>query len=126
TFSVLATDPSGNLTTRQYQVTNTGTAKSFTYDANGNLTSDGTRTFEWDARNQLSAVNLGTHRSEFVYDGQQRRVRILEKQNGTTQSDTRFVWCGAAVCEERTPDGQNVTRRHVALGQQTGASAQFF
>src|SRR5205814_10322105 len=38
-------------------------------DANGNLTSDGTRTFEWDARNQLVAVTVGTHRTEFDYNG---------------------------------------------------------
>ncbi|MCL4848503.1 MAG: hypothetical protein KJ066_18310 [Acidobacteria bacterium] len=49
-------------------------------DANGNLTADGTRTFEWDARNQLVAVTVGTHRSEFVYDGLQRRVRQVEKK----------------------------------------------
>jgi YD repeat-containing protein len=40
------------------------------------MTSDGTRTFEWDARNQLVAVNTGTQRSEFAYDGLRRRVRM--------------------------------------------------
>src|SRR5205085_5187912 len=40
-----------------------------TYDASGNLLSDGTRTFEWDAQNQLVAVATGTHRSEFSYNG---------------------------------------------------------
>ena len=34
-------------------------------DANGNLTFDGTRTLEWDARDQLVAVTVGTHRTEF-------------------------------------------------------------
>jgi hypothetical protein len=28
-------------------------------DANGNLTADASRTFEWDARNQLIAVTAG-------------------------------------------------------------------
>ena len=42
-------------------------------DANGNLTADGARSFEWDARNQLLAVDVGTHRSEFTYDGDRRR-----------------------------------------------------
>jgi hypothetical protein len=51
-------------------------------DANGNLTSDGTRTFEWDARNQVMAVNVWTHRTEFTYDREQRRVRVVEKENG--------------------------------------------
>jgi YD repeat-containing protein len=56
TVAVTATDPSGNSATKTYQVDSTGSPKSFTHDANGNLTSDGTRTFEWDARNQLVAV----------------------------------------------------------------------
>lgn len=55
-------------------------------DANGDLTSDGTRTFEWDARNQLVAINVGTHRSEFAYDGLQRRVRVADKENGAAPS----------------------------------------
>ena len=46
------------------------------------MTSDGTRTFEWDAVNRLVAVNIDTHRSEFAYDGVDRRVRIVEKENG--------------------------------------------
>jgi YD repeat-containing protein len=70
-------------------------------DANGNLTSDGTRTFEWDARNQLFAVNSGTHRSEFCYDGLQRRVGIVETESGVTQSEAKVVWCDDTICEER-------------------------
>ncbi len=52
-----------------------------TYDANGNMTDDGgNRTFEWDAANRLVAVNYKDtgSRSEFVYDGLSRRVKILE------------------------------------------------
>jgi YD repeat-containing protein len=74
-------------------------------DANGNLTADGTRTFEWDARNQLVAVTVGTHRSEFTYDGLQRRVRVVEKENGVTESDSKVLWCDRELCEERAADG---------------------
>ena len=41
----------------------------FTYDLNGSLTADGTRTFEWDGANRLVVINIGIHRSEFSYDG---------------------------------------------------------
>jgi RHS repeat-associated protein len=95
-------------------------------DANGNLTSDGTRTFEWDARNQLVAVNVGTHRSEFTYDGQQRRVRVVEKESGVTQSDTRVMWCDKEICEERAADGTTVTRRAFERGEQVAGAARFF
>src|SRR6266568_3111703 len=84
---VQATDYSGNTRTSTYQVTVSGATKSFTHDPNGNMTGDGTRTFEWDAENRLTAVNNGTHRSEFSYDGLSRRIRIVEKTNGGITSD---------------------------------------
>ena len=74
TVAVSATDWSGNTTIQRSEVDNTGSTMAFTYDANGNLTADGTRNFEWDARNQLVAVTVGTHRSEFTYDGMLRAV----------------------------------------------------
>ncbi len=95
-------------------------------DANGNLTSDGTRSFEWDARNQLVAVTVGTHRSEFIYDGLQRRVRQVEKDSGATTADTWVLWCETAICEERAADGVTVTRRAFGLGEQVNGQARFF
>jgi RHS repeat-associated protein len=92
-------------------------------DANGNLTADGTRTFEWDARNQLVAVNVGTHRSEFTYNGQMQRVRAIEKENGTTQGDTTFVWCDDFRCEAR--EGGTTVRRMFGRGEQVAGNTQF-
>ena len=44
TITITAEDPSSNLTTQDYDVDVTGgVARSFTYDANGNMTSDGVR-----------------------------------------------------------------------------------
>jgi RHS repeat-associated protein len=126
TFTIVAKDATGNTTTQQYEVDLSGSSKTFTYDANGNLTSDGTSTFEWDARNQLVAVNVGTHRSEFSYDGKQRRVRVVEKDGGVNQSDTPVLWCDKEICEERAADGVTVTRRSFALGEQVTGTARFF
>jgi len=61
-----------------------GTALS--YDANGNLTSDGTNTYTWDARNHLTAISGGSTAS-FVYDGFGRRVK---KVIGSTT--TQFLY----------------------------------
>jgi len=48
TVTVAATDTNGNTTTNNYNVVVTGSgSKTLVYDPNGNLTSDGTRTFEW-------------------------------------------------------------------------------
>jgi len=49
--------------------------RSFTYDENGNLTSDGIRTYAWNVRNQLVATSVGGE-TEFVmsYDALGRRI----------------------------------------------------
>ena len=125
-FTVTATDPSGNAASRSFEIDQSGAPKTFTSDENGNLISDGTRSFEWDARNQLVAVNVGAHRSEFSYDGTRRRVRIVEKESGVTQSDTRIVWCEDQICEERAADGATVTRRAFGAGEQVAGSNRFF
>jgi len=58
-----------------------GTA--FTYDANGNLISDGTRTYAWNARNQLASLT-GPVNASFAYDGLARR-RSKMVSGSTTQ-----------------------------------------
>lgn len=126
TFTVTATDPNGNATTRQYQVTNPSVTKTFSYDADGNVTNDGTRTFEWNVRKQLVAVNSGTHRSEFFYDGLQRRVRVVEKESGTIQAENNIVWCEDEICEERGSDGTTVVRRAFGNGEEIGGANHCF
>jgi RHS repeat-associated protein len=44
----------------------------FTYDANGNLTNDGSRSYTWNARNQLASLT-GPVNGSFAYDGLARR-----------------------------------------------------
>ena len=126
TVSIVATDPSGNARTNQYQVTNAGPTTGFIYDANGNLSSDGDRSFEWDARNQLVAVTVGAHRSEYSYDGYRRRVRVVERVGGSIQSDTHVIWCGIELCEERASDGITVQRRLFSHGEQVGSTQRYF
>ncbi len=57
------------------------------YDFNGNMTAGlGNQTYEWDAANHLVAINyLGDgKRSEFAYDGANRRTAIVERGAGQT------------------------------------------
>ncbi len=126
TVAVAATDPNGNTRTNTYQVTQSGSTKTLTYDANGSLISDGMRTFEWDGANRLTAVNQGPHRSEFTYDGWGHRVRIVEKDNSVVTSDRRYLWCGWSICEERNSSGSTVTRRFFDQGMQEGGAAFFY
>src|SRR5439155_15020565 len=76
----------------------------------------GSTTYEWDAEDRLIAINNGTARTEFSYDGFGRRVKIVEKTSGSVTSTKQFVWCGAQICEER--DAANtVTKRFFPEGQ---------
>jgi hypothetical protein len=46
-----------NVRTNTYQLAVTGAGTTYTYDLNGNLTGDGTKTFEWDAENWRTAMD---------------------------------------------------------------------
>jgi YD repeat-containing protein len=99
------------------EITNTG----YTYDADGNMTSDGVRGFEWDAANRMTAIvhpgNGG--RTEFSYDGLSRRVQSVEKDgSGSVQRNSRFVWDGMAIAEERDSTGATVVKRFLPEGVQ--------
>ena len=63
------------------------------YDGNGNLTSDGTNSFVWNARNQLASVNSGA--STFLYDAFGRRTS--NSFSGTTSS---FLFDGLNPVQE--------------------------
>jgi RHS repeat-associated protein len=69
------------------QLTNYGLAV-VSYDKNGNMLSDGTNTFTWDARNQLSSVNGVALR----YDAFGRRIQ--------DQVGTQFVYDGMNPVQE--------------------------
>jgi RHS repeat-associated protein len=104
---VTATDPSGNLRTNTYQVSESGSTTNYTYDLNGNLTGDGTRTFEWDAENRLTAVKQGPATlASFTYDGQGRRS--LKVAGGITIT---YVYDGSGIIDERLSTG--ATLKHV-------------
>lgn len=68
----------------------------FSYDLNGNLTGDGTNTYSWDARNQLSSISGGVSAS-FGYDGVGRR-----KTKTIGSSQTGFVYDGLNFVQELT------------------------
>src|SRR5712692_2289640 len=66
---------------------------SLTYDANGNLTSDGTNTYTWNARNQLVAIS-GAVSASFQYAPFGRRV------SKTIVGMTQYLYDGANPVQE--------------------------
>jgi RHS repeat-associated protein len=84
-----AYDLANRLTAR----TAAGVTASPTWDTNGNLTSDGVRTYSWDARNRLSVI---TGVANFGYDSFNRRQ--TETRGGTS---TSFLYDDWDVAQEQ-------------------------
>ena len=70
------------------------------------------QTYEWDAEDRLLAINQGTARTEFTYDGLGRRVRLVEKQNGSVVSTQSYLWEGLTIREQRDANGSTVNQRY--------------
>jgi RHS repeat-associated protein len=88
--------------------TNKITTSGYTYDAAGNLTSDGTTAYAYDAENHLLSLNST---SAYKYDGAGRRVRKLSGEN------TRFIYgiSGELVAEYNGSSG-NQQKEYVSGG----------
>ena len=83
--------------TQSYDAANrlvTHNGQALTYDANGNLLSDGANTYTWNARNQLVSIT-GSVSASFSYDGAGRR--LTRTVNGT---GTGFVYDGLNLVQE--------------------------
>ncbi|MBL9171397.1 MAG: RHS repeat-associated core domain-containing protein [Verrucomicrobiales bacterium] len=99
------------------------TRREFQYNAlNELMTSAETNSvdsaFEWDAEHRLTAIQRGTNRTEFAFDGLGRRVRIAEFAGMTQISGKDLLWCGLELCEER-PTGDLSFRHYFSQGEQT-------
>ena len=102
-------------------------AESFTFDFDGNLTSDGHWNYTWDAENRLFSMEGipsvpvdGRQRLEFVYDAMARRVQKkvyawnISTSTYQLQSTTRFVYDGWNLIAET--DGSNAVVRGYVRG----------
>lgn len=122
TVVVEAKDGRNNTSTKSYSVTTTGAAKSFEYDANGNLRFEkqpgGTviREYRWDQQNRLVRMLEGAHESVYEYDGESRRVRIKELTSSVETKNETFVWCGETICQKRASNGTTVLRSYFGQG----------
>jgi RHS repeat-associated protein len=89
---------------------------SYTYDSNGNLTSDGTRSFAYDDENQLVAVWVSNSWSNsFAYDGLLRK-RIEQQYSYLPSSSSylltneiHYIYDGNVVVEERDKNNEPLT-----------------
>lgn len=94
------------VTTQPHQLRNAG----YTYDANGNLLSDGTWTYTWDSQNQLLAadsVRLNVHET-YTYNANGERV--TRTTNGVVKMTLTDLW-------EETIGGSNVAKNYYFAGK---------
>ena len=86
------------------QLTNLS-GQALTFDANGNLTADGQRTYAWDAENRLVGITypgVSGKATAFTYDGLSRRATISSTPpGGGSATVTSYLWCGDDICQAR-------------------------
>ncbi len=125
TFSVTVSNPSGRVTSSPAVLTVSQDA-AYRYDASGNLLSDGSRAFEWDEASRLHAITLGTHRTEFQYDGFGRRAVVVEYENGVVQGIRKLLWEGPEPIEELDANGVTTLRRFFNQGFLEGSDSFYY
>jgi len=105
TVTIQAQDGSGNVATKSYAVTVTGSGATYTYDANGNLSQkvEGADTwvYTWNALNQLTAVSKnGASQATYKYDPLERRVeRVADAVT------TEWTYDGDEILRQAAPSG---------------------
>src|SRR5439155_26034225 len=94
---------------------------------NGNLTSDSTRSFDYDDENELIRVTVtNTWKSEFTYDGKMRRMIRKEfawQSNAWVQTnELRYTYDGNLEIQWR--DGNNLPTLTLTRGLDLSGSLQ--
>jgi RHS repeat-associated protein len=103
-------EQSGGVPTNRITSVTAGSTLNYTYDAAGNVTSDGVHSYTYDAENRVVSVNGGSTAS-YSYDHQNRRVK---KTVGSTT--THYVWEGSSVIAEHNGSTGAVITEYIFAG----------
>ena len=126
--SVSATDGASTTKQIEYQQKNGNeVATTLTFDANGNMTSDGTKSYEWDASDRLIKIIYpgAQNFSSFVLDVSGRNMKTVEVSGGTTTIIKQFIWCGSDICEERN-SGSSALNQFFSEGQTINGTNYYY
>ena len=101
-----------------------------TSDSNGNLSTNGTANYVYDAANRLVKIWYGTVGSSasttMNYDGLGRRVQIIETSStGTVTSTKNLIWDGMTIREELNASNA-VTKMYFNNGVQISGSNYYY
>jgi RHS repeat-associated protein len=124
-YTAVAHDGYGRWATNMVSV-NLANNISYQYDANGNLTNDGLRNFQYDDENELIQVSVpGQWLSQFQYDGKmRRRIRTEYSWQGSwVQTNVvYYIYDGNLVIQER--DANNLPTVTYTRGKDLSGSLE--
>ena len=104
-----------------------GTTATLTFDLDGNMTSDGTNSYAYDAENRLVKVTYpgSGNNSQTSFDALGGRVKIVETVSSSVTSTKQFVNSGNSVLEERDASS-TITKLFYSWGQTLSGSSYFY
>ena len=82
-----------------HAVTHTSDGKAYTYDANGNMLTDGTRVITYNYDNMPQSITASGVTTTFVYDGSGMRVKKI-RPSATTVYIGKLYECVAGACSK--------------------------
>ncbi|MEO8615798.1 MAG: RHS repeat-associated core domain-containing protein [Luteolibacter sp.] len=122
--SIAATDASGNRSNYQFNIalpSASATPLNITYDADGNLTSDGIRSYEWDIRSRLTKITWAAGKTtEFKYNALGQRCDRIET-NGSTVTKSYYLLDSIQMVDRRIGTAATtatIDRRYFTQGEQ--------
>ena len=96
----------------QYEaITGTLAESTLSYDADGNMTQDGTWTYGYDVENRLISMNKTGQSLAFSYDYLGRRIQKVV--TGTGAKTVKFLWNGWKLAAELASNGTTVTNSFI-------------
>lgn len=122
--SVVLQQSGGAPTNRLTSVTTSGVTATYTYDAAGNVTNDGVRTYTFDAENRVVSVDGGATAS-YGYDASNQRYK-----KATGGATTHYIWQASQVIAEHNGSTGAVVTEYVHSGSRmianvSGGSTQY-
>ena len=125
-YTAVAQDVYGRADTNTITL-NLSTKAALIYDANGNLTYDGLKSYDYDDENQLIRITVtNSWKSEFTYDALLRRRKRIEctwtSGSWTTNQEVHYVYDGNLQIEER--DGNNSPTTTYTRGRDLSGNLQ--
>jgi RHS repeat-associated protein len=123
-LNIRAKDGSGNTSNYTYSLSlAAATAAVPSYDADGNLLTDGIRTFEWDASSRLIKIAWGAgsnKTTEYRYNALSQRSEQIEKTGTVETAHYYYLYEGSKLLYRYNgaATAANVDRLYVAQGEQ--------